>query len=118
MHRTRSTRTRLLRVWGRTMRQVRLTGVTHKGKTRIGNSGDVWNVVEGAVEALTPAPMGACRVNLFTYLSLKRQAKRRTRLAIRMLMHSGAIRRADRGIRYAMTPKELKKLLTSTQEAL
>lgn len=41
------------------MKQVRLTGVTRKGKTRIGNSGDVWNIVEGAVEALTPSPNGS-----------------------------------------------------------
>lgn len=41
------------------MRQVRLTGVTRKGKTRIGNSGDVWNIVEGAVEALSPSPNGS-----------------------------------------------------------
>ena len=41
------------------MRQVRLTAKTNKGKTRIGNRGDVWNIVEGAVEALTPAPNGS-----------------------------------------------------------
>jgi hypothetical protein len=41
------------------MRQVRLKAKTNKGKTRIGNSGDVWNVVEGAVEALTPSPKGS-----------------------------------------------------------
>ena len=57
-------------------------------------------------------------MNPLTYLMQRYQARQRKRLAIRMLMHSGAIRRADRGIRYVMTPKELKKLLTSTQEAL
>ena len=41
------------------MAQVRLTGKTNKGKTRIGHRGDVWNIVEGAVEALTPAPNGS-----------------------------------------------------------
>jgi len=40
------------------MKQVRLTGKTRKGKSRIGMSGDIWNVVEGAVEALTPTPNG------------------------------------------------------------
>lgn len=41
------------------MKQVRLTGKTMKGKTRIGTSGDVWNIVEGAVEAITPQPVGS-----------------------------------------------------------
>ena len=41
------------------MRQVRLTGITRKGKTRIGNSGAIWNIVEGAVEALCPHPWGS-----------------------------------------------------------
>lgn len=41
------------------MRQVKLTGKTNKGKTRIGNSGAVWNVMEGAVEAITPSPVGS-----------------------------------------------------------
>lgn len=41
------------------MKQVRLTGKTRKGKTRIGTSGAVWNIVEGAAEALTPAPKGS-----------------------------------------------------------
>jgi hypothetical protein len=29
------------------MRQVRLKGKTNKGKTRIGTSGDVWDIMEG-----------------------------------------------------------------------
>jgi hypothetical protein len=37
-------------------KQVRLTAKTSKGKTRIHNSGDVWNIVEDAIEALTPPP--------------------------------------------------------------
>lgn len=32
------------------MKQVRLTGKTNKGKTRIGMSGDVWNILEGPQE--------------------------------------------------------------------
>lgn len=36
------------------MRQVKLTGKTRKGKNRVGNSGPLWNVVEGAAERLTP----------------------------------------------------------------
>jgi hypothetical protein len=36
------------------MKQVKLTGKTRKGKTRIGTHGALWNVVEGAAEALTP----------------------------------------------------------------
>ena len=41
------------------MRQVKLSAKTNKGKTRIGNSGAIWNVVEGATEALNPMPTDA-----------------------------------------------------------
>lgn len=41
------------------MQQVRLTAKTSKGKSRIHNSGDVWNIIPGAVEALSPSPVGA-----------------------------------------------------------
>jgi len=44
------------------MRQVHLTPKTNKGKTRIGNSGNVWNVVEGAVESLTPSPIDSLMI--------------------------------------------------------
>jgi hypothetical protein len=43
-------------------KQVRLTGKTMKGKTRIGMSGNVWNIVEGAVEAITPPPIGSLMI--------------------------------------------------------
>jgi hypothetical protein len=59
MLKSNATRTSSLSVWDKFMRQVRLTGITRKGKTRIGNSGDVWNVAEGAVDALLPAPNGS-----------------------------------------------------------
>lgn len=36
------------------MKQVRLTAKTGKGKTRIGNSGAIWNVDRAATEAVTP----------------------------------------------------------------
>jgi hypothetical protein len=36
------------------MEQVRLTAKTGKGKSRIGNSGAVWNVDRTATEAVTP----------------------------------------------------------------
>ena len=39
------------------MKQVRLTAKTGKGKSRLGMSGDVWNIVPGAVEAITPPPI-------------------------------------------------------------
>lgn len=57
-------------------------------------------------------------MNPLTYLMQRYQARARKQQALRMLMFSGAIRRADRGIRYAMTPKELKKLLHHTKETL
>ena len=36
------------------MEQVRLTAKTNKGKTRIGNSGAVWNVDRPATDAVLP----------------------------------------------------------------
>jgi len=50
-------------------------------------------------------------MNPFTYLRLKREAKKRKQTAILMLMHSGTIRAAARTVRYAMTPKEFKKMM-------
>lgn len=36
------------------MKQVRLTGKTRKGKTRIGTFGALWEVIEGAAERISP----------------------------------------------------------------
>lgn len=38
------------------MKQVRLTAKSGKGKSRLGMSGDVWNIEAGAVESLLPPP--------------------------------------------------------------
>lgn len=40
------------------MTQVRLTGKTGKGKSRIGQSGAIWHIDESAAKALSPAPEG------------------------------------------------------------
>lgn len=56
-------------------------------------------------------------MNPFTYLKLKREARKRKQTAILMLMQAGTIRSADRSVRYAMTPKEFKKMM-KTEEAL
>ena len=57
-------------------------------------------------------------MNPFTYFKLKREARKRTKKALTMLMYSGAIRPADSAVCYAMTPKEFKKLMeTDTEEA-
>jgi hypothetical protein len=61
--------------------------------------------------------MGAGIMNPITYLKLKREAKKRKQTAIVMLMHSGIIRSAERTVRYAMTPKEFKKMM-QTEEAV
>lgn len=37
--------------------RVRLTAKTNKGKTRLGNSGSLWNVDAQASEHLTPRPV-------------------------------------------------------------
>ena len=55
-------------------------------------------------------------MNPFTYLKHKREARKRKQTAILMLMHSGVIRYADRTVRYAMTPKEFKKMMGDTHE--
>jgi hypothetical protein len=44
-------------------------------------------------------------------------AGKRKQTAIVMLMHSGIIRSAERTVRYAMTPKEFKKMM-QTEEAV
>lgn len=46
------------------MKQVRLTGKTMKGKTRIGTSGDVWNIDEG------PTDVPCCPTKAFLIRSL------------------------------------------------
>lgn len=56
-------------------------------------------------------------MNPFTYLRQKRHAKKRKQTAILMLMQAGTIRSADQSVRYAMTPKEFKKMM-KTEEAL
>jgi hypothetical protein len=50
-------------------------------------------------------------LNPFTYFRLKREAKRRKKAAIILLMRAGTIRSADQTVRYEMTPKEFKKLM-------
>lgn len=50
-------------------------------------------------------------MNPWTYFRQKRAAKTRKQTAIKMLMQSGTIRAADRTVRYAMTPKEFKKMM-------
>lgn len=50
----------------------------------------------------------------WTYLRRKRDARKRKRTAIRLLMQSGTIRSADRTVRYAMTPKEFKKMMEAS----
>jgi hypothetical protein len=56
-------------------------------------------------------------MNPLTYLKQKREARKRKRTAIKMLIHSGMIRSANHTVRYAMTPKEFKKMM-QTEEAL
>lgn len=55
-------------------------------------------------------------MNPFTYIKLKRQARKRKQTAIVMLMQAGTIRSADQTVRYAMSEKEFKKLMR-TEEA-
>jgi len=50
-------------------------------------------------------------MNPFTYLKLKRQARKRKQTAIALLMKAGTIRSADQTVRYAMTPKDFKKMM-------
>lgn len=49
----------------------------------------------------------------FAYFRLKREARRRKKAAIVLLMRAGTIRSACQIVRYEMTPKEFKKLMKS-----
>jgi len=50
-------------------------------------------------------------VNFFVYFRTKREARRRKKASIILLMRAGTIRSADQTVRYEMTPKEFKKLM-------
>jgi len=50
-------------------------------------------------------------MNPFTYLRQKREARRRKRTALHMLMQSGVVRPVSVTVRYEMTPKEFKKMM-------
>jgi hypothetical protein len=54
-------------------------------------------------------------MNVFTYIKSKYEHRRRRREAIKMLMKSGAIRSADRLVRYQMTSREFGKLMRSEE---
>jgi len=55
--------------------------------------------------------MEAGFMNPFTYLRQKREARRRKRTALHMLMQSGVVRPVSVTVRYEMTPKEFKKMM-------
>jgi hypothetical protein len=50
-------------------------------------------------------------MNLFTYFTQKREAKKRRQVVIALLHQSSVLRSAQENIRYTLSPREMRKLL-------
>jgi hypothetical protein len=55
-------------------------------------------------------------VIMVNYLKTLWRRRKQRRQAVRMLIYSGVVRSASQGIRYGMTPKELRRLMGESHD--